>query len=238
VSLFSPRSRKRLLEKFQTLSWPAGHWIFITLTYPAQFPDARLAKRHLDSFFKRLKRRFPQQVVTGFWRLEFQQRGAPHFHLLLFNLPYFPRKELAEIWRQIVGSDKAPFTRIRKCDHWRRAMFYVSKYVAKAGPLGGFNSLPYLTVMGDVINPSTGEILLTSVGRWWGVVGRKFLPVGELFSFVVRDCPILALHQIKRAIRHYWKRANKHAGIGVTVFVTNPLRWLEFMYWCILEYGS
>jgi len=40
-------------------------------------------KAHLRTFLARLKRKWP--MCTGWlWRLEFQRRGAPHFHLVLF----------------------------------------------------------------------------------------------------------------------------------------------------------
>jgi hypothetical protein len=38
-------------------------------------------KRHLEALKKRLMRRFPD--IRGIWFLEFQRRGAPHFHLLI-----------------------------------------------------------------------------------------------------------------------------------------------------------
>lgn len=53
----------------------------LTLTYPAHFPDAKKAKGHLRAFLKRLFRRFPRIGIL--WRMEFQKRGAPHFHLLI-----------------------------------------------------------------------------------------------------------------------------------------------------------
>lgn len=55
----------------------------LTLTYPAEFPsDGKTVKRkHLRVFLQWLLRRFP--LDRGVWFLEFQRRGAPHFHLLL-----------------------------------------------------------------------------------------------------------------------------------------------------------
>lgn len=52
----------------------------ITLTYPSDFPaDGKLVKRHLNAFLTDLRRKCPG--VEYLWVLEFQRRGAPHFHI-------------------------------------------------------------------------------------------------------------------------------------------------------------
>jgi hypothetical protein len=63
-----------------------GRIIFVTLTYPHEYPeDPELCKRHLKAFRKRLQRKY--ESFAAFWRLGIQQRGAWHFHLLLFVGP-------------------------------------------------------------------------------------------------------------------------------------------------------
>jgi hypothetical protein len=55
---------------------------FVTLTYPAAFPcDGALVKRHLHAALAALRRKCPG--VQYIWFLEFQRRGAPHFHAFL-----------------------------------------------------------------------------------------------------------------------------------------------------------
>jgi hypothetical protein len=58
----------------------------VTLTYPADWltvaPDGRTAKKHLDTFRLRYKRAWGECLICV-WKLEFQRRGAPHFHLLI-----------------------------------------------------------------------------------------------------------------------------------------------------------
>ncbi|MFC3386911.1 hypothetical protein ACFOHP_33890 [Couchioplanes caeruleus subsp. azureus] len=58
----------------------------VTLTYPGDWltvaPDGKAAKRHLQMFRKRFVKAWGHDV-TGVWKLEFQERGAPHFHLLM-----------------------------------------------------------------------------------------------------------------------------------------------------------
>lgn len=58
----------------------------VTLTYPGDWltvaPDGRTAKRHLQAFRKRYEKAWGEPL-KAVWKLEFQRRGAPHYHLLL-----------------------------------------------------------------------------------------------------------------------------------------------------------
>lgn len=60
---------------------------FVTLTYPKEFPaDGKLVKRHLHAIKEALNRKCGKPSYL--WFLEFQKRGAPHFHIFLsFGLP-------------------------------------------------------------------------------------------------------------------------------------------------------
>lgn len=49
-----------------------------TLTYGKVFPSPAVAKRDLDVWLRRMQREFPG--LFGWWCLECQKRGAPHFH--------------------------------------------------------------------------------------------------------------------------------------------------------------
>jgi hypothetical protein len=53
----------------------------ITITYPMEFPsDGKLVKGHLKKFLQWLRDTF--YGIRGVWFLEFQMRGAPHFHII------------------------------------------------------------------------------------------------------------------------------------------------------------
>ena len=58
----------------------------VTLTYPGRWeplaPNGATAKKHLLAFFKRYERAWGTRW-KGIWKMEFQRRGAPHFHLLM-----------------------------------------------------------------------------------------------------------------------------------------------------------
>lgn len=114
----------------------------LTLTYPSDFPPADVAKRHLRAFLKRLFRRFPRIGVL--WRLEFQKRGAPHFHLLVqgvFAVPFL-RVIAALAWIQGTrrwgikhNHPKASYRHGVQVDELmsgdRKEAYYIAKYISK-----------------------------------------------------------------------------------------------------------
>jgi len=78
----------------------------VTFTYPAIFTkDGRLAKAQLKRLYERWRVRY--SVPQGMWKMEFQERGAPHFHCFV-GLPE-PEEELRawllRQWYEVVGSE-------------------------------------------------------------------------------------------------------------------------------------
>jgi hypothetical protein len=151
---FSENSRRRLIQKMAQWNLNDLYGYFITLTYPCVYAeDWRIWKRDLDTLFKRMERKYPK-LVGSCWRVEFQRRGAPHFHLIAVcgeaceNLVLF-RIQIAEMWAEIVaegyrisGGDMAAYaaeqekhrragTGIEAVQGRKQLMAYVSKYLAK-----------------------------------------------------------------------------------------------------------
>lgn len=60
---------------------------FVTLTYPRRWPTPDGAKDHLRRFTSSLRCALQREDgdTCFVWRMEPQQRGAPHFHLLLWH---------------------------------------------------------------------------------------------------------------------------------------------------------
>lgn len=58
----------------------------VTLTYPGDWltvaPSGAAAKKHLQAMRSRYARAWGEELVAV-WKMEFQNRGAPHFHLLM-----------------------------------------------------------------------------------------------------------------------------------------------------------
>jgi hypothetical protein len=173
ITAFSARSRQRLRCKMASVCRKELPY-FLTLTYPAEWTwDAELWKRHLKVFSQRFIRRFP---TAGFiWKLEFQQRGAPHFHPFVWGIPESegPRAIIdfiSEAWFEVVGSgDEKHFiagTRVEKMRSVTAAIRYISGYASKTDQ----------TLVGK------------KVGRYWGVVGKKiFRGVGRKYLSLMHD---------------------------------------------------
>lgn len=94
---------------------------FLTLTYAENLKELRRARYDFDKFIKRIKTRFKKFLYVVV--IEFQKRGAVHFHLLC-NLPYVEAKELAKIWGH-------GFIKINRIDNVDNVGAYVTKYMTK-----------------------------------------------------------------------------------------------------------
>jgi hypothetical protein len=80
---FSEDSRRRLIQQMAMWNMNGLYCCFVTLTYPAVYSDDwHIWKRDLDAYLKRVQRRY-KSLVGCFWRVEFQKRGAPHYHLIM-----------------------------------------------------------------------------------------------------------------------------------------------------------
>jgi len=172
ITSFSHASRVRLLDLFHKLN-VRRMAIFLTLTYPETYETASASKHHLRAFFKRLERLHPNARIAAIWRMEFQERGAPHFHCMFFGLPFTAKEKIQAMWGEIIGFEK-PFTRIEGILSQRKLVNYVSKYIAKVPDAGnsGFNSLTYLSAYQAL----HGE----QIGRVWGYLNKSDIPFADL----------------------------------------------------------
>ena len=95
------------LDYSQMLNDPSRLPALITLTYPKNWeeivPDAQTARRHLKLLRQRYERTFGEMVAV--WKMEFQRRGACHFHLFMAAPPDLKafRVWLSENWTDILN---------------------------------------------------------------------------------------------------------------------------------------
>ena len=86
----------------------------ITLTYPITYPiTGKESKSDLHAFLVTLGRY--HKGVRYIWFMEFQERGAPHFHILL-DQSKPPRREvrrMAEVWCNIVAPVDWRYSRLK-----------------------------------------------------------------------------------------------------------------------------
>jgi hypothetical protein len=120
----------------------------VGLTYPNEFPnDGLLVKKH----FHKLRMRLNYREYKYIWILEFQGRGAPHFHMLLNK--EIDKDVLASMWFDIVGSGDAK--------HLKRGV-HVGVIRSKEKMAGYFAT--YLSKQDQKLVPETFQ----NVGRFWG----------------------------------------------------------------------
>lgn len=219
VEGFSGASRMRLLQMLARIEPPdsSGYRFkvsFLTLT-TRDFFHPRVLKKYMVDFLKRLGRRFPGMAVV--WRLEYQQRGAPHLHMVLYNAPYVDKVWIQEVWGEIVGQ-KRPFTRIERIRSYKHLIGYASKYCAKVEG-AGFISGAKTT---GTENLSDEEI--ATAGRVWGVYNRSCLP------FAKETKVVLSLDgswwMIRRFCRQYYPCIPDGYETGFTIFCDDPLHCL------------
>ena len=215
---FSRASRRDLLRRLASINRSAfryfkGRLIFVTLTYPDEYPDdPELCKGHLKALRKRLQREFGP--FAAFWRLGIQQRGAWHFHLLLFVGPSIGsvnelRRFISSSWYEVVGKVSEGHlragTRVEAAKKWKQATSYVERYMAKP------EQFP--------------EGLRT--GRILGVWNEQLLPVRwETVQVGLRDA-----FRIRRIYRKLARRKGSGTLRRITAFVRheNVIRLLGFL---------
>lgn len=208
IKRFSKGSRLRLISKINSIEKKIlPH--FLTLTYPNDYPhDMKKVKRQVDTFFKRMARRWPG--FGAIWRLEAQKRGAPHFHCLIWGLwgenPASLTYWMAYNWYEIVNSGDinhflfhmGELKDSQKCISWARSwksvMSYTSKYISKVDDL---------------------DQVWSSPGRFWGEKG--VIPWGEIerialtdrqainFIRIIRKCKKLKFRSCNRSITGYFE---------------------------------
>lgn len=97
--------------------------VFLTLTFAKNVQDIDEANKAFKNFRRRL-----EYEINGKLKyvcvIEFQERGAIHYHLVIFNLPYIPVSRLAEIWRH-------GFVKINVIKDVDNVGAYMSKYMGK-----------------------------------------------------------------------------------------------------------
>lgn len=221
ITDFSAQSRGRLFELFNSLKLNRRA-TFVTLTYPTCAVNQSSAKKHLRAFFKRLERLYKNRVITGIWRMEFQERGAIHFHIIFFGLPFIHKTTIASLWSSVTAT-YAPFTRIEGVSGHDKLINYVAKYVGKVNKeeIDGFNSLTYLSAY----QFQQGE----TIGRVWGYINKKDLPFD---TETVLELPFY----FERFMQFRDKAAAIHSPIfrsisfGFKIFVGSADAWLDYFH--------
>jgi len=222
VSFLSSKARQRMSRviarvrssvpfHFLTLTYP-GHPSRWDHTDPAIFPPEggppvplpgpRSAKRDLDALFKVLARLVP--AASGVWKLEPQERGVPHFHVILYGVPDDPViiEALHLAWFRIAGRGDPehilhgfdmPYLSPDDTDDAFKARLYLAKYVSKDGP--------------KALNPDIGVYASASPGRFWGIHNRAAIPWSPRYDLLADDAHVALVYRLFRRLVNAKQRA-------------------------------
>ena len=149
--------------------------LFVTLTYPSEYPAWRESKENLRVWRERLLRKYGQ-FDWALWIQEFQRRGALHYHLILTFSSEIDRAEfiewLSKSWYEVVGSGDEK--------HLRAGTQAVALHLgAGKGSLMSYLSKELSKGKGKSyqcrhIDHETGEVMPT--GRTWGFWYEERVP--------------------------------------------------------------
>ena len=104
--------------------------IFITFTFSENITELTLAHKEFTKFIKRLSYEHWGQNVNTLKYLtvvEFQERGAIHYHVVFFNLPFMDR-----IYDKILAIWGHGFTWVESVKNEKGIIKYMSKYLTKS----------------------------------------------------------------------------------------------------------
>lgn len=94
------RSKRKIFELVNS-NFVENYSSFLTLTFKENLTDYDLAFNYWDRFKKKLEYHFKIKLqYCGV--VEFQERGAIHFHICLFNVSYLKHSILYDLWNSIV----------------------------------------------------------------------------------------------------------------------------------------
>lgn len=125
-SLRRTRNTLRRLINANTGQWGKEREKFFTLTFKENVKNHEAANDEFRSFIKKLNYKLfkKESGLKYVCVVERQQRGALHYHIILFNMPYVPHKELLELWGHGAVT-------INAIDHVDNVGAYVMKYMEK-----------------------------------------------------------------------------------------------------------
>lgn len=143
------------------VEWERKQWVLVTLTLPGQLAlcdyDPGYLKKALQAFLKRMNRDSGRRL-DYFWKMEYQRRGACHFHLVLELTTDVARMraEVASAWHELVGRGQRDHlvagTSVERAFSSSRIASYLVKEMGGAASKEYQHQLPRE---------------MAAAGRWW-----------------------------------------------------------------------
>lgn len=209
VGVFNRGMRVRLLRGVAKILQAAGRPLFVSTTYPEHFPTAEESKSHLFRWMRVMKRLYPDFCCV--WRLGFQGRGAPHFHLVVWGVPWLSIPVASAVWlstaagdllAQMDESERAGWLKrgvdVTRAKSARSAGGYCAKYAAK-------------------VEAEPGPMWC---GRRWGWYNAGKLPVAPRKVYEVWN--FYTFYNVRRHMRRLARRRRLTGRSGITIFCGYP----------------
>ena len=101
--------------------------VYLVLTFKQNITDIKYANREFSKFIQRLNyhiTKLKKSYLKYVWTIEFQKRGAIHYNVIIFNMPYIENDTLQEIW-------KHGYIDIQEIKDIGNVGSYISKYISK-----------------------------------------------------------------------------------------------------------
>jgi hypothetical protein len=226
---FTAASRRRMLELLAKVEQKAVP-LFLTLTYPDNFPPYREDyKGHLEAFCDRIQRHWPTAAIIR--KLEFKARKsgnnngkiAPHYHLFVFGVPWrFRFKEergqsvslrRVSVRAELPDGGEFPNGQVYGADS---LMAWVSRNwfgVVGSGDFAHYKAGPRAerlkTIKGAfayagkryIAKMEEMPVMEQKPRRYWGVIGPKHLPLGKPEDLEVTPSQAVKLRRVMRRYR-------------------------------------
>ena len=227
VTTFSRKSRKRLLEFLWSINWNMyenEQVREVTLTYHNDYPDdGEVVKTHLHNLRRHIMRDYPGTVLI--WKLEYQKRGAPHFHIILIT------KKVIELGNyniikdgQVGYYDREKKTFLEQGEEGLRAYIQKKWSQVTGESIENFNSGVEVEVVRkkdrmafylckymakereytNVISDHKVPEWFTNVGRWWGCYNRNELGIRTKKVQISQ----FQYEKMIEGVKQYWKDNN------------------------------
>lgn len=157
---FSSPSRRRLRKKIMDIECPPGWNMFsVTLTVPGEVTDFWVYTSLWDRYRKNYLNGKPLICI---WRKEVQQRGADHFHLIIFSDPQFDIEKIKLPWWRV----------IRYFESCRMDLIGAFERSVEIKPIT--DCAKWARYMQDHLSKRKKD-QVSLYGRHWGVVNKKLI---------------------------------------------------------------
>ena len=108
--------------------------LFMTFTFQENMQDIIEANSRFHDFIRRLNHEllYTRKAVLKYsWVIEVQERGAFHYHIVVYNLPFIEKliERLYAIWNEVEKNGSVNFR--SKMKDVRNVGAYVTKYMSK-----------------------------------------------------------------------------------------------------------